>query len=46
MYKCKDLDNKCFEVSTTGKRKIPSHVEMSASNAHETAKAAYRNIDT
>lgn len=33
-----------FEVSTTGKREIPSHVEMSVSNAHETAKAAYRNI--
>lgn len=38
MYKCKDFDSKCIEVSTTGKREITSHVEMSASNAQETAK--------
>lgn len=37
MYKCKAFDSKCIEINTTGKREIPSHVEMSASNAHETA---------
>lgn len=46
MCKCKDFDNKCIEVSPTRKREIPSHMEMSASNAHETAKTAQRNIDT